>query len=452
MVPVFHPETGEIVDRRYIMTRETKKNVLKRRDYYDELLPRMMASLADRTNSRTINRETIDMLYDEWRALRNNSGVRFLKIGAHVEGQGGEFWRLLPDDTKAAILETFGVEEMMIRDDIVNLVMGFRKLTFSNNRFLGPLAPVVKIAEQIWQEIISWERFRIAVLNPAVVLGNIVSNVALLLAQGIPPTYIIRHYREAILGMRKYQRQTREFNELRSEIEARRAAGKSTIREEQKMARLQYYLHTNPVRKIIDQGLFTNIVEEFGAQEDSYRKKLSNALLDKVGGKFGSQGMVQLGQELWMTPGSSTANFALAATQYGDFVGRYLMFKWQTEVKGIPVDHAVRNALSTFIYYNIPQNKYLQWLNDNGFMMFTKFFFRIQPIIARFFSQNPVRSLGVFGAQQMTDMQVMGDSITNYTFMRGLPGKFQLPTEHFEGGDIFIPSLLKWLQVFTGEI
>jgi hypothetical protein len=66
----------------------------------------------------------------------------------------------------------------------------------------------------MWQELIGWERFRIAVLEPAVVFGNMVSNYFVLWSKGIPSSYIWRMANEGIASMRAYQKLVTESQKL----------------------------------------------------------------------------------------------------------------------------------------------------------------------------------------------------------------------------------------------
>lgn len=467
VVPLYNPE-GDIVDFRYIMSKANKREHLKKRDMFDEVLPRMMASIEDRTNTKVINEEAVDLLYEEFIESRRSESVadnpdinkedtRFVIISKNSPNpRAKELWDLLPKETKDYAKTKFGGDFLLVRDDVVNLVLGFRKIGWSDSKFLAPAAPVVDIAEKIWLEVIQWTRFKIAVLTPAVVFGNMVSNFALLLSQGIPPQYIIRESRKAILSMRAYQKDLRQRNELELTIANMRSQGKNPTALEQKLIRLNHALETSTVKPLVEEGMFTSIVEEFGLDEDSIRRQATTKLLDRFGGYTGSHTVVKVAQEAFMVPGSETAAMALMATQYGDFVGRYVKFNWDTKVKKVDRRTAIHEALDTFIYYNIPQNRWLQFLNDNGMMMFTKFFFRIQHIFLRTFKRNPVQATMVLGLQNMagglTGSRTVEENIALYGFLQNLTRKFKItPWEHING-DLLTPTILKWIpDVFFGD-
>jgi predicted NAD-dependent protein-ADP-ribosyltransferase YbiA (DUF1768 family) len=453
-VPLYN-EDGDIVDFRYIMDREMKREHLKNNESFDEVLPRMMASIEDKTNTKVINHEAIDLLNDEYIEARKGSDkedFRFVEIGANVANpKGRELWNLLPKDTKLYARQKFGGDVIYLRDDVVNLVLGFRKIAWSNNKFLSPAAPVVDVAEQIWLDTIRWIRYRIAILTPEVVIFNIISNFILLLSQNIPVNYILRQSKVAIAGMRNYQKDLKAKNELELTVANLKREGKPVVKLEQRLLRLQQALLTNPVRDLVEEGMFTSIVEEFEASEKSIRKDITSKVIDKFGGITGVRGAIRGLEEAFMVQGSESGKAALIATQYGDFVGRFIQYNWQTKVKKVDKRQAIHDALDTFIYYNVPQNRILQFMNDNGLAMFTKFFFRIQRIIFRIFKRNPVQASLVLGLQgvagSLTGSRAAEENITQYAFLNNLTRKFHMfPHDHIIEGELFIPSIWRWIS------
>jgi hypothetical protein len=121
----------------------------------------------------------------------------------------------------------------------------------------------------------------------------------------------------------------------------------------------------------------------------------------------------------------------------------------QTGVVRLDRESAINDALAAFIYYDIPQPKYLQALNDSGLVMFTKFFLRIQHIVARMYSQNPVSATSVLLLQKNMLMQPFDENIMNYGLGDGLGNKFNnplnLPGKAWNTLDPTEPALLQWL-------
>ena len=446
MIPLFD-ENDVMIDSRYIMSRATKKEHLKRRDMFDELIPAMFATINNKAKTLTLNEEAVKAMHDDYLENKDNEDVRFLAVGRNVKSEEGRrLWDILPKATQISSEALWGAQLMYIRDDAANMVLGLRKMSIANNQFLGSSAPIVAQAEKLWQEWIQWERLKIAVLNPVVVFGNIISNYMLLLSQGIPLKYINRGMKQAVLGMNKYRSDLRKRNKLQMDINNLKILGQPTRMMEARLARFEAALQVNPVRKLVAEGLFTSIVEEFGFDEQSTRKKLTTRLMDRIGGVAGSKSVAKVTAEAFMFPGSNTFQFALLATQYGDFVGRFIKYNWDTQVMKMDERKAIHESLDTFIYYNLPQNKILLALNDNGALMFTKFFFRIQHIVLRTFKRNPVQTSLVFGLQQLTDNKSAEENILNYAFLNGGTGKFNPFIWDRIGLEALEPTIWRWFS------
>ena len=473
-IPVLD-EAGRIVDYTYEMSLKDRAHHLKNtrnNDYYDLVIPRQFGSIPDRTNTKKINSETADLIFREYMAFKDSPEHRFAKIGKYSNKRGKDMWNVIPDDMKRELAEKFKGTEFVdkkgrlialpLRDEAVNLVMGFRKLSIldlpgpkGKKLIRGQKATfAAKTAEKVWQEIMQLVRIKMAIINPEVVIGNLSSNFGILAAKGIPAEYIQRKTTEAIRGMRQYQRDVRRVDELQREIGVRinTLRGPGSALNDRKLQRmvneresLKAELRVNPVGKLVNAGLFTSIVEEVSSDEDTYREWIVGSALDKFTSTLPAKG-VQLAKEAYMLPGSNAFNMAIAATQYGDFIGRYVQFRYETEQKGVPEHDAINNALATFIYYDMPQNRWLQYMNDNGFMMFTKFFLRIQPVIAQLFQENPVKATGVFAVQQAL-MNPFDENIGKYALFNGLDNRYEpFPLAHVDKLDPFNPSLFQWFN------
>jgi hypothetical protein len=83
-------------------------------------------------------------------------------------------------------------------------------------------------------------------------------------------------------------------------------------------------------------------------------------------------------------------------TQLSDFVARYTLYQHLTNQKTKPLtkEEAIQEASDAFINYDIPMHRNLQYLDDMGIMMFTKYFLRIQKVLVKNLRDNPGRVIG----------------------------------------------------------
>jgi len=85
------------------------------------------------------------------------------------------------------------------------------------------------------------------------------------------------------------------------------------------------------------------------------------------------------------------------AAQLSDFVARYTLYQHITTRKDNPLSEAdaIQEASDFFINYDIPMHRSVQYLDDTGLIMFTKYFLRIQRILVKVLKEQPLRVLSL---------------------------------------------------------
>jgi hypothetical protein len=98
--------------------------------------------------------------------------------------------------------------------------------------------------------------------------------------------------------------------------------------------------------------------------------------------------------------------------QFSDFAARYSNHKYNMG-KGMSFEDSINDIMTTFINYDIPQTKAMQYLNDMGVLSFTKYMMRVQQVILKTFAERPATFLGTALLSDMLSMvhYQMGASI-----------------------------------------
>jgi hypothetical protein len=426
LVPVISPVDGFILNYRYIMNNNTKDVLLGRDDLAHETLGRMMGDIHNKIASEEANDAMVDAMYEEYQVLRDDPLNTYVMLSPNsLDPKLKELWLMLPDNMKDRAEEKFGVRHLPIRRDLMNYQLGFREVSLAATAVsLGkrfdikvPHALLIAIrgSENLWREVVTIARGKESILLPAVVVQNMLSNVFVLLAHGIPPNYIIKHMFTGLKAMKSYLKQRQELDELNNSIGAAQAKGQPIDKFEARRAYLQQSLEGNPANELIQEGLFSAIVEDI--EPESFTGANRNLLTHKIGQleeaskKAGFGILFNLGKELAMMRGSKTFAMAAMANQYGDFIGRYVMYKYDMEVKKVDKQTAIDNALDAFIFYDEPTDPILQGLNDYGFVWYSKFYLRIQRTIFRLVGEKPANMFMLYMLQRMsgTDLDDIGD-------------------------------------------
>jgi len=446
---------GKIVNYTYEMSRNHKQEVLEANQDFDYLLGRMFGSIEDKINSQVINSESAKLLYQEYKAGRNNENLRFVEISKYSKDpKVKEMWDLIPEAMKEELTQLFGGEHFYIRDDIINLVLGFRKFSIANGEWLGKSAFTVRSAERIWMDVIKLLKIKIVLTMPDVVIGNMASNLAILLARGIPPQFIYKEFKAGLKGIYRYQKDEKALHDLRQEMVV-----STTIHGAPKAAQITQEkaliasMANNPINVLAGEGVFTGIADEIEPDTWNWRNKVMQKF-DETG-EWIPSAMVSAAKEVMIVPGAQTFKVALAATQYADFIARHIQFKYDVDVRGKDQELAIQDAINSFIYYDVPQNVWLQYGNDMGFLMFTKYFFRIQQIIYQLYRQNPASAFSVLALQKMSTSYPVNSNIMDYAFLDNFNFASRLhmfPLATMDRVDMLTPSLLQIiLNPFGGD-
>ena len=412
-LPILSPIDGSIVEYNYIMSNENKVNLLGKKGSVDESMGRMVSSVIDKTASEKINRDSVLAAKADWDKYKNDKRFGFIKVHAGSKTERvAEFWRLLPSEMKRDIQDTFGDDVMYIREDVFNLVAGFRKLSATNGltkKFdLSPeMTKFVNFSEKMLMEVTQFFKMRLVVLDPVIFTGNVISNMMIHVVEGVPIPYILKKGGEAMKAMDQYQKDQQALFKLRQDIEIKSGKGLSVDREEALAARMDKDLLANPVHELVDAGMFSSIVEELTPDETTLRGKMLAQAATKISDGFkeafipdGAPKKVKdIAGNVMMLEGSEAFQMALKGTQYSDFVSRYIKYSYDTQVKKVPKDKAMYDSLDAFIWYDEPQNAIMQYANDAGFFMFSKFLFRIQRVVGKMFLERPASTIASVGLQ-----------------------------------------------------
>lgn len=427
--PILNAE-GDITDYRYLMREEVKddKDVLNRDNRFDKLFGVFAGSIYDKTSTKEHNRKVIQTLHDQYNADFATKSVSYRKLGLKsTDPELRDIYRMLPEDTKQAIKEIWGTDYILVRSDLMDITFGYRKQSISDaftkeqknvveqlfvslaTHAMGDKAAYnIRRAEDVWQEIVGEVKDILVIKNVKTLLGNIGSNVSLLYWHGVPFKDMVKYHRIALKGVTTYRADSAALIELETKL----TAGIITTSEaamKKEIARLKTALDANPVKELIDAGLMPSIVEDVSLDDDvySYKSRLTD-YVDAHTNKWNKH-IIKAARAGYMSKDTDTYKVLRHATQLSDFVARYTLYQHVTNKKDNPMSKAdaVNLASDSFINYDIPSHRNLQYMNDMGFVMFTKYYLRIQKVIAHLYADKPGRAM----AMLMFDQYVMNSPI-----------------------------------------
>lgn len=414
MAPTLAPD-GRIADYRHLMTEHNRDVLLDRDNSMDQVLGVMAGQIADKVSTAAQNADVVRSMYDQYRADYTSRPSSYIRVAEDVnDKQLAELFRLLPKSTKAEIKRVWKEEAMYVPADQIDMIFGYRKFSLTDtfqalpadrNMFEKVLVGITSAmfgekaalrvgqAEDIAQTLVKEMKDILVVKNVLTLAGNIMSNMTVLAWEGVPLTKAAASHAIAIKGAIDYRKDSKRLMQLQQAVEI--GYYSDTAEAEAEMTVLRDRLARNPIKPLIDAGLMPTIVEDVEVDDDRYTYKAQLARkVDRFTSKVPSW-MRTVGKQVYMTHDTATYKFLSQTTQLSDLVARFALYEHVTTRAKDPMSKAdaLRLAEDSFVNYDLPSHRTLQYLNDMGIVMFTKYYLRIQKVIMRLVKEKPARGL-----------------------------------------------------------
>jgi hypothetical protein len=367
------------------------------------LLSKMYATVYFREATATHNKKVFNYLY---KVMRKNlpetptDGVAtgedmkfYVKLSPNSEDKFvAEAMHIMPYEVKKMLEKN----PLYVREDWLAHLFGIKEMSLTDTRLVKflPFAAkkVVLFAENLLKFIAGITKINIVVRTPAVLIGNIISNINYSVVSGHDlPTVIATTFKNAGY-LRDYLNNKKALADLLVKIRVKKASQA----EEDQVTWYRSKLANSPLHEFVEMGLFTNITEDIVPTDikinSNFVTKYANLIADKL-----PSPVKKVGSQIYMLKGTPVFEFLMLATQYSDFIAK--MTHYQLSMKNAPKETEAREkykkklkieVLNAFINYDKPVSALEQWLNDAGFLFFTKFIKRIQHVIIRQGTEHPV--------------------------------------------------------------
>lgn len=413
-IPTYDTE-GNIIAFNYEMSGHVRDTYLERNNDFAEILGEYTSAGFNKVNQADQNKAVVDALLEQYKTGFNTDPRAYIYVGAGVSDSTlSQSWAMIPKEIREYIYKKTGQNGLYVHNQAYLTVFGTKKYSITTafdkqkeyqniaeQLFTGFMRAIfrdnarVRTArgERIWQESVGLLKNIVVIRNVSTALINIISNSFLLLAHGVNPKDIVKHSIEAVKAGGEFRKASAELIKLqnRQRIEVGNA---DAIQERINM--LQQRIEKNPLIDVIRGGMFSGIVEDIDPDNMSYTyasgmQRKYEGIIDKV-----PKTVRNVAKHAFVAPGTPLYQFLHSATQYGDFAAKYALFKHYTEKAPqlLSHDRAITKANNNFINYDVPTSQGLQYANDMGLVMFTKYNLRIQRALFELMAKRPASVIG----------------------------------------------------------
>lgn len=463
--PIINPDTGIVSDYRITMSNEHKISDLNMELDGLTILSKMYASQNTKLNASGRNKILVEFLKDDMKTNMNPISKRDLDNNKYIlvtEDTNNKFlkeaWKVLPKE----LLEAAREEDFYIREDWLQRLFGTPNISLNDiaiihNKANRYIKRFISIAEYVVKIIASLAKTNILLKIPGVLIGNIASNFYYSVMTGSNP---IKVFRKTIENYKA----TKDYIETKKALNAiifKKRIGTATKRELQLKNWYKSKLENNIVHPLMEKGMYQAIIEDSNVTDIENISRLHKAINNnKIINKL-PKSIKQIGKQLYITEGTFIYDFMWQLTQFSDFASRAT--EYQLQMEKAPEKYTIikkdgktirrlndnwikyeekvtKDVWEAFINYDIPQSSLMQYLNDMGILMFTKYAFRIQRVIAKNILNNPIGVLMFMLGQSyiMNTEDIMEQNIFNKHWSALLHN----PLENFI--DVAIPMPLQY--------
>ena len=466
---------GQIAGHRWIMNESIKSQVLDPDRRLPEVMGSTWARTWDKIESVKMNAKVVDYIEAlhkqefpglmEWNRMHPNQQQdapadmrqRMDAMNEQFKSEwlpirDGELIGLVPAEVRMGIAGITGdLREMRMRPDLFRILFGYRRPSIRNLTHTNPenLSGITRILadyigtleakipegdkevdggsvefvgsklgnnlstlESTWQEIVRKIKDVWVIRSGSTLIGNELSNITLLLAQGIPMKEIVEGKATATAAAIQFRRDERERDSLDRLLQSGMVPEADRYDTTQRIGELEDALARNPVRNLVNSGMYQLLAEEVGPEpagdKHSWTGRLENFVNRKTGNMPGKDFIKRVGSIAMISPGTNIYDFMSRATILSDFTSRFILERHLKAQGNLSNREILKRVRETFVNYDLPINRKMQYVSEMMVIPFVKYYIGMQKILMRTLAEQPERTLllGVLQAQ-MEDMQTV---------------------------------------------
>lgn len=397
-VPLTHG--NEVVNYGISVNKDTYADIMKQDRATPVVIAKMLGEIQEKKEATAMNKIVLkevlkDMKenyhYDRDSEFGRKNHREYIEIGPDAKNDGNvkidystRIWEDMPHNIRTEIMKLGkGKKLIAVRRDMVALYFGRRapslmatKLPILNKSVRKVLADnnlqyineYIKLAGDIWQEMIKILKIDVVIKTPKVLLDNIRSNLLLQSVLGQAPW-------EAIVGQIRMFRATKQYLKMeqkRLELEATIKSKKGTSADKAKLMRLRSLMKDSPVAETMAAGLFTGVIDEIslsGLQSKTRAEDIAERYtrwVPQIIKSFGNA--VYINKDTWLFKA------LMMVLQYSDFVMRTSRYHYLIST-GINKDVAMKMVLDEAVNYDRDLGGELAWAKSMGPWWFFHYFF-----------------------------------------------------------------------------
>lgn len=380
---------GTIMDYRFRISQDVKEKYLGLDNDIVHTVSHTVANLTHKDEAIMSNKRAIEHLAKFYETYKNDDTMKFVKIDKDSEGKLKEYWDRMPGYLKRELKRLTGSQELMIEESLMVDFFGYKDASLANLTRSKRWQLALRKVEGVTKEIAQVWKKNIVTKSSATIGGNLSSNMLVTLqhTNNKNPIEYAKEFERVWEYLNQYQKDFRDLNRLK----VLKSAGETIA--DSRIESLKSAMKDNPVNVLMEDGQYSAILEDIDLGLYDNKGLVANKIKDALGKikKEDRRNAVKtVFDTLYLTNDSKVYQKLLKLTQYGDMINRVIIHEDNMKYDKMTERQSLRYVDGLFVNYAYLDNKYVKYMNDLGFVTFTKFFFRTMPALLKMAALKPV--------------------------------------------------------------
>lgn len=397
--------SGKIIDYKIRSSYKEEHEFMNLNDNLAHVIANTAANLSHKETAITSNIKAVNAMMKYANETYKGNEKKFVILRPSTDEErnsGKEYkyakdWNMIPDYARKHIVKETGSASIKIPQELLVDFIGYKDVSVTNIKWFEThpgTKKVVRRIEQGIQEIAGAAKKTIVTKMASTIIGNNTSNMAVTMLKtkmitehGIPNAKMYASkFTDTWENLNTYQATKREI--IRLEVEMKKGKPVPPNRIES----LRQELLDNPADALMKDGQYSSILEDIDLdfnKDSGMLKEWLDSGMQKL-----PQGARDLKEAIYLDDKTVAYKKLVKLTQYSDIINRIIIHEHNLE-QGMDNTQSLREVDQIFVNYSYLDNKYVKYVNDMTFVMFTKYMSRSLAAMGKFLKHNPL-TVGFF--------------------------------------------------------
>ena len=375
--------------------------------------------------------------YDE--AVNAGTSKDYVDVFAETDPVVANVVQSMPRGLRNYIVDTFGGNHFYVLRSEVNDVIGYHSASITDSwtgesrlpepvqklivnsceLFMGHRAfALLKQFENGERALVNYAKNSLIVRSVVVPATNYLANNIQLLVEGVSPVAIAKYTPVVIKELNQYIKLNTKLLELRQDLAGEsNGYGKNKIHAE--MDIIKKSMDNLSISYLLKQKEFAAIADLSNMQGFDFSKgTIGDQIIDYLDSKGKNELVRSFTHYGMVSSDTGLYKFLEKSNQYGDFIGRAILYKDLVERRGWAPEQAHLRIADEFVDYVRLPGRGRDFLERAGLLWFYNFKIRMMKIAASNLREHPLRTLALtYGGMQtpLTDSLIGKLPVLNYT-------------------------------------